>query len=136
MEKENKKQELEKKIIEFSILDSRIKELEQNLTLLEKQIAELQSCLLSLDELKNIKKDTEMLSPISPGVFTKSKLVNNSEVIVDIGAKVLCKKTVNGAKEIIQNKLNQALEIHDKLVKEITKLVQEVSKFEKEIREK
>lgn len=127
---------LEKKIIEFDILYSRIREMEQNLDLLEKQMNELQTCKISLDELKKTKKDTEMLSMISPGVFAKSKLIDNSKVIIDIGAKVLCKKNVDEAKDIIENKLKQALEVHNKLVKEINKLVQTVNKLEKEIGEK
>ncbi|UZE93653.1 MAG: prefoldin subunit alpha [Candidatus Pacearchaeota archaeon] len=134
MDKENK--EFEKKIIEFNILDARIRELEQNIVLLEKQITEIQNCQLSLDELKNTKEGTETFSSISPGILVKSKLLDNSEVMMDVGAKIFCKKSVDGAKEIIQKRLDQALEIHKKLSEEITLLLQEITKLEKEIREK
>ena len=126
---------IEEKIIGINALDSRIKELEQNLALLEKQIAELQSCQLALDELKNIKKETEMFSSISPGVFVKSKLLDNSHVIIDVGAKVFCKKNINDAKEIIQPKLNSALEIYNKMIQEINILAQNIISLEKDIKD-
>ncbi len=131
-----KEKELEKDVIELNILDSRIKELEQSLTLLEKQIAELQSCQLSLDELKNMKKNTKMLSSISPGVFVESNLTDNSKVIIEVGAKVFCKKTIDDAKKIIQKKINQVSDVYDKLIKEIDKLVHEIRKLEEKIKEK
>ena len=128
------KEELERKILEFNLIDTKIKELDQNLALLEKQITELQTCQISLDELKNAKKDTEMLSPLGSGIFTKTKLLDNSNVIIDIGAKILCKKNLDDAKKIVQNKLDQALEIREKLINEINILIQKVAEIEKEIR--
>ena len=131
-EKENL--EFNKKILEFNILDSRIRELEQNLALLEKQISELQICQISLDEVKNSKKESEVLASLSPGIFVKTNLANNSEVIIDIGSKILCKKKIDEAKKIIENKLNKALEIHDRLISEITIIAQNLGNLEKEIR--
>ncbi len=128
------KEELERKILEFNLIDTKIKELDQNLALLEKQINELQICQVSLDELKNTKKDTEMLSPLGSGIFTKTKLLDNSKVIIDIGAKILCKKNLDDAKKIIQNKLDQALDIREKLINEINVLIQKISEIEKGIR--
>lgn len=136
MKKENETVlEIEKKIIEFNAIDAKIKELDQNLALLEKQINELQLCNLALDEIKKMKKDTEMLSSISPGVFTKSKLLDNSEVIIDIGSKVLCKKKIEDAKKIIQTKLDQSIEVRDRLINELNILIQSITRLEKEIRE-
>ena len=133
MEKEKIDQEFQKKILEFNLLDARIRELEQNLALLEKQIAELQTCQISLDEIKNSKKDSEILAPVSSGIFIKGKLENNSEVLIDIGSKTLCRKNVDEAKKIIQSKLDKALEVHEKLINEVNKVAQNLANLEKQI---
>lgn len=129
-------QELEQKIAEFNILDGRLQELEQSFQLLEKQIAELQSCQFSLDELKSTKEGTEMLAPISPGVFVKAKLSNSEDVILDLGARVFCKKSSEKAKEIIQKKLEQVLDIRARIAAEINILMQHLRKLEQELSEK
>jgi len=133
-EKTKIKENLGKKIIELNLLDSKIKELDQNLAILEKQISELQACQLSLDELKNTKKDSEMLAPIIPGIFAKTKLLNNSELLVDIGAKTLVKKNIDETKKIIQKKIDQSTDVHEKLIAEINLIAQNMNKLEKEIR--
>ncbi len=132
---ENKRRSMEKKIVEFNLLDSRIKEVEQSLVILEKQIAELQACQLSLEELKEVKKNSGMLAPIGPGIFVEAKLEENSKVLIDVGSKTLCKKSLEDAKKIIQSKLDQALEVHTRLVNEINALLQSISQLEKNIRE-
>jgi len=133
-EKTKIKENLGKKIIELNLLDSKIKELDQNLAILEKQISELQACQLSLDELKNTKKDSEMLAPIIPGIFAKTKPLNNSELLVDIGAKTLVKKNIDETKKIIQKKIDQSTDVHEKLIAEINLIAQNMNKLEKEIR--
>ena len=131
MENKNK---LGKKIIELNILNSRIKELEQNLTLLEKQISELQASQLYLDELKNIKKNSEILVPIIPGIFTRAKLLDNSELIVNIGARSLAKKSIDETKELLQKKLNQSIDLHEKLISEINLASTNINKLEEDLK--
>ena len=126
-------QDIQKKVIEFNVLDTRLQELEQGLALLKKQIAELESCKLSLDEVKKIKKDTSILSPLSSGVFVKSKLEDNKEVIIDLGSRVMCTKSNEEAKKIIQEKLDQVVNVHNNVSNEINALVQNIIKLEKEI---
>jgi len=46
----------------------------------------------------------------------------------------LCKKNLDDAKKIIQNKLDQALDIREKLINEINVLIQKISEIEKGIR--
>jgi len=125
--------ELEKKALEFNVLDARLKELEQNLALLEKQISELQSCTFAIDEFKNSKQGKEVLVPLSPGVFVEGKLKDNKQLLVDIGAKILCKKDADEAKKIIENKINQAIEIHQRLVAEINATSQTLNQLAQEI---
>ncbi len=135
-QQKNEKKELEQKVLELGALDNKFRELEQQLNMLEKQISELQSCQISFDELKNITPGTELLAPISQGVFVKTKLLDNSKIIINTGAKVFCKKSIEEAKEFMQSKINQVNEIHNRLVNEINVLAKNISSIEQELRAK
>lgn len=102
-----------------NISEERLRELEKGVEFVEKQISELQTCSLAFDELKNSKEGTDMLAQISPGVFINSKLMNTKEVFLDVGAKVFCKKKIEEAKKIIQEKLDKAIETREELINEI-----------------
>jgi len=123
----------EKMALQLGMLNSKLKELEQQIMLLEKQVNELQVCQLAIDELKNIKPDKEMLAPISPGVFVKAKIVENKEITIDCGAKVFCKKSLDEATEFIQQRLDQAIDLHKKLMEEINSVIDSMGVLEKEL---
>lgn len=127
--------ELQKKAFQITALDGRLQELRQQLELLERQISELQTTLIVLDEIKKIELENEILAPISPGVFVKANLKENKNVIINIGAKVFCKKSIEEAKKLIQQKLDQSLDIYNKIAIETNLIVENLTSLEKEFRE-
>jgi len=127
---------VEKEVIKLSLLDGRLQELEQQIVLLEKQVNELELCKLALEELKKTKKDSEMLVPLSSGVFVKARLADNEEVIINIGAKIFCKKNLAEAKEFIQKKLDEVMGIYNKIISEMNSIVEAIRFLEKEILKK
>ena len=127
---------VQKEVLQINLLDGKLHELEQQMALLEKQINELQLCQLALDEIKNVKPETEMFAAISPGVFVKTKLKNNDEFVVNTGAKIFCKKNSKETKEFMQKKLDEAVEIYNKLALEMNSIVETMQLLEKEILKK
>ncbi len=130
------KEQLQKDIMQINLLDGKLQELEQQMALLEKQINELQVCGLALEDIKNIKPETEMLAAVSPGVFVKTKLKDNKEIFINTGAKIFCKKNTEDAKEFIQTKLNIALDVYNKLSSEVNSIVETMNSLEQELRAK
>lgn len=133
---EQEKQEQIQKTLELNALDLRLRELEQSLILLERQISELQLCQLSLDELENVKKGTEMMAPLGSGIFVKANLAENKEILLDIGAKALCKKSTQETKEVLKQKLEKAIDVHARLATEMQNLAQNIVGLEQRLREK
>lgn len=132
---EDKQKEFEQKAYRFSALDSRLHELEQGLNLIERQINELQSAQIALDELAKAKSDTDILAPLGPGTFVNASLGNNKEVLVDMGARVLCKKGIGEAKQIMQRRVDKAILVHENLTDELQKIVQEMTAMEEGLRQ-
>ena len=133
--KENKQREFEQKAYRFSVLDSRLHELEQGLSLIERQINELQASQVAIDELVKAKPNTGMLAPLGPGTFINASIESTKEILIDLGAKVLCKKTPEEAKQIMQQRINQAILVHENLTCELQKIVQEMTGMEEELRQ-
>ncbi|MCX8194349.1 MAG: prefoldin subunit alpha [Candidatus Pacearchaeota archaeon] len=128
------KEELQKKALQITALDSRLQELKQHLELLEKQINELQATLMALDEIKKTELESEMLAPISPGVFVKASFKENKDIIINIGAKIFCKKNVEEAKKFIQQKLDKSLDVYNKIAIETNFIIENLASLEKEFR--
>lgn len=131
----NEQKEFEQKAYRFSALDSRLHELEQGLALIERQINELQSSQIALDDLAKAKSSTEILAPLGPGTFVNASLGNTKEVLIDMGANVLCKKNISEAKHIMQQRIDKALLVHKNLANELQRIVQEMTIMEEELRQ-
>lgn len=129
-------QEQIQKTLELNALDSRLKEFEQSLVLLERQITELHSCQFSLDELENIKTGNEMMAPLGSGIFVKANLAENKNVLLDVGAKTFCKKSTKEAKEVIKQKLEKALDVRNRLATEMENLAQNIMQLERQLKAK
>ena len=127
------KKEMEKKLVELSVLDSRMRELEQALTLVEKNIAELQQSKQTLEEIKKLKKGNEMLSLVGFGIFAKTGLLDNEKVLINVGSNVVCKKSIDEARKLIEKKLEQALSIYSQLFSEIERINEAIQKIESEL---
>jgi prefoldin alpha subunit len=130
----HEQKDLEQKAYQFSALDARLRELEQGLTLIERQINELQACHSALDKLAGSKPGVEMLAPLGPGIFANAILGNNKDVLIDMGAKMLCKKSIAEAKQILKQRIDKAMIVHESLSNELQRIVQEMTKMEEELR--
>ena len=119
--------EQEQRMLQAQFLEAKLKELEEQLMMIERQINELQVCSIAIDDLKNVKIDSEMLVPINPGVFIRARLSNNEDIIINTGAKVFAKKNSKEAKDFIQEKLDKAIEIHNNIMEQINAIVESVN---------
>lgn len=128
--------QVQKEVLQINLLDGKLHELEQQMAMLEKQINELQLCQLALDEIKSIKPDTEMFAAISPGVFVKTKLKDNDKFLINTGAKIFCKKNLKDTREFVQKKLDEALEVYNKLGSDMNSIIETMQLLEKEILKK
>lgn len=129
-----KRQEIESKILEIRILESQIAKLEQQMALLDQQIIELQSLQADLDAIKKVKQQ-DILAPLGRDVFIRSKLEPVDSVLLNVGAKVMVKKDIAGAKATLEKQRQRFLEVKGVINKEIDKIVERIMEIEKEVRE-
>lgn len=107
---EEKAKMMQAKYIEYQMIEQQLKQMQEQMEKFEQQIAEIQTIAEQLDELKNAKVGSETLVPIANGIFVKGKLLETDDVVVNVGAGVAVKKSVEDTKKLLHE---QAAEIQN-----------------------
>ena len=100
-------EQIQQKYIELQLLDQQIKQIQEQMMALDTQILEMQKLTESLDEIKKIKKGSEIFVPLGSGIFVKANLQDTKEVLMNVGSDVSVKKTIPDSKEVIKNQIEQ-----------------------------
>jgi prefoldin alpha subunit len=115
----------QEKLIRMSILEQDAKQIEQQMQMVEQQVMELQILSLNLDELEKAKEKDEMLSSIGKNIFVKTSLLSK-DLLVNVGAKTVVKKTVAETKEVVSKDLNNLISARNNLARELERVIKEL----------
>jgi len=126
--------ELESKILEIRLFESQIAKLEQQMALLDQQIIELQSLQADLDAIKNV-KNQDILAPLGRDVLIRAKLESVDSVLLNVGARVIVKKDIEGAKATLEKQKQSFLEARSDINKGMDNIIERIMQIEKEIKE-
>ena len=117
------------KMVELSILDQQLKQLEQKAIELEKNVYELQLSSLALEDLQG-KKGSEVMIPLAGGIFVRGKIEDAEKVIVHVGNKILAKKTLDQAKKIVEKQIDKLSKERLKIDKEMNKMIAKMTSLQ------
>lgn len=129
------KQELQEKYIELQILDQTIKQIQQQLSILDQQLFELQRLNENLEEISKVNLNSDILTPLGAGVFIKTQLKENQEVFMNVGSNVITKKTIAETKKIIEEELQKIKITILQMEQEITQATINATNIQQEIKE-
>jgi prefoldin alpha subunit len=99
-------QDWQQKYTEFQQLQQQIEQVSQQLQLMSEQAAEIDNTKDALLELEQADEGSEMLAQIANGIFVKSKLLNKSTLVVNVGANVTVEKTIPQMIELFDRQKN------------------------------
>ena len=132
-----KKEDLQKKLIEFQILDANFKLLQERAEILNKKLEELQKTGVAIEELKNMKPDKALI-PLGSGNFVYGNIENSEEIIVGVGSGVAIKKkreealkNLDDRTKDIEKDMNDLLKQSSAFVIQLEKVQQEIEKLQK-----
>jgi len=125
----------QRQYVEFQLVDQQIKQLQQQLLILEQQAGELTNLSNNLEDLKKVKPKTKSFSNLGPGVFVESTLEDTKHVLMDIGAEVRVKKTIPDAQKIINKQTEEIAKVTKNVEEQIQKLIVHAQKIQKELQE-
>jgi prefoldin alpha subunit len=119
-------QELQQeKLIRLSMLEQDAKQLEQQLVMIEQNIMELQILMASLNDIEKANTRDEMLSQIGKNIFIRTELLSK-DLLVNVGAKVIVKKSIPETKKLIENDIAKLSELKENLAREFQRIVAEM----------
>ncbi len=126
-------QEVKGKYMELQMLEQQMKQVQKQIQMIENQSIELTIAHQALESLKNIKPGTEILVPISNGVFIKAELKDNQELIVNIGSNITANKDAESAKGLIKEQIDEMKTVQEHMALELERLGRNAASIEKEL---
>jgi prefoldin alpha subunit len=97
----------QEKYFELQMLDQQMKQLQQHAQQVDEKIQELQQLIEHLHSLEHVKDDTEILAPISAGIFAKANIQNTKKLLVNVGTGINVEKDIPSIIEIIKDQIKQ-----------------------------
>jgi len=116
------------------MLDQQIRNIQKQLQLVENQIIELVITRQGLDELGEVKVNSETLAPLASGIFIKADIKDKDNLIVNVGSNVAVEKTREEVKELINKQLEEVKKVQNELLFQLQSLSIEAQKIEKDLK--
>ena len=116
------KEELQKLYLEYKAVEQQTKQIEEQLATVEAQLGEADNIKSSLDDVKNIKQGSDILVPVSSGIFVKAKITDSDKVIVNVGSDIMVGKTLDGAKKLMDQQKKEIENVRDSMVRVLYEL--------------
>ena len=120
MEKDS--QELQQKYMEMQILSQQMQQIQQQMKMIENQLAEVATTKEALNDLKETKTGSEILAPVSNGIFLKGTLSDNQKLSINVGSGVVVEKTIPDVIKIIEEQETEIKKAYDQLTEKIETL--------------
>ncbi|MCH8329138.1 MAG: prefoldin subunit alpha [Nanoarchaeota archaeon] len=124
---------LQKLYLEFQMLDQHIKQLEKQSAVLNNQLMELMATNQSLDDMKKTDQKTEILVPLSSGIYAKAELKDNKSFIVNVGANTALVKDISSTKKMIEDQIDELKKLQEALVNQLQTQTLKAASMEQEI---
>ncbi|MBU0614768.1 MAG: prefoldin subunit alpha [Nanoarchaeota archaeon] len=127
------KEDIKEKYMEYKMLAQQIQELQKQVENMTEQQAEVKGMIQGLDDLKKTKQGTEILFPISSGIFTKATIKDPNELLVNVGSNVVVSKDVESAKKLLEDNIEEIKNTQAHLLAQVEIFAEKAVKLEKEI---
>jgi prefoldin alpha subunit len=100
-------EELRKLSVELRFLEQTAETLQQRVSMVNAAMTDLAYASMTLEGIEQEKEDAELLVPIGGSSYVKAKLANPDKVVVGLGAGVSVEKTLQEAKTIVKERLDE-----------------------------
>jgi len=127
-------EELQALFGEFQELNQGLQQIEKQLSLIANQVVELTVSKQYLEDLHKVKEGTPILVPISNGIYAKASLLDNEQLIVNIGANTMLPKTKSEAQSLIDSQITELREMQAALSEEMKENAEKAVALENEMR--
>ena len=121
--------ELQEKFVLYQFLNQRLEEIKQHATIIQHRMMEIETSKIALTEMKTAKSESEILVPLGSGIYAFGRNSSSQKVLVDLGAGIIAKKTIDEATDFMEKKkkeIEDAVQILQSEANAITSKLQEI----------
>lgn len=129
----NQKEDLQKKYLELQEMEQQIKAYQENLMVLNQQLADILSLVDNIESLEKTKSDTKAYSAVGSGVFVESTIKDANHLLVNVGAGALVKKGVKEARETLLKQAEDLKSMHGRVENEMRGIILNAQKLQSEM---
>ena len=122
------------KLIEFQMMHQQMKQIQKHLELMEEGLGELISAQESLKEIGTLKEGTQILLPLTNGVFAKAQLADQNMFLVNVGAGVVVGKTLEQVRKLLEDQAEEMAKQQHELAETLENLSTKASELQEELR--
>lgn len=127
-------EQLQRKAAEIQWLKGQAGQLEQEITLVQRGMEELEASKQALDAFNDVAAGS--LFPLGSGIFAKAKLTESERVLVDVGGRVMvdmpvadAKATLERRKALIQKNADELRAAYEDTMRRLSALNQEAEEM-------
>ncbi len=118
------------KDVELKMLDSQARAVSEQLERVDSSILEIEYLKNSLDELKSVKENSEILAPMSNGIFVKAHVHAVDKLLVNVGGNVIVEKSIEETKELLDEQAKEMMTARDTLIGQMQKIEDRLMELE------
>jgi len=127
------KEELQNKYMQYQMIDQQMKQIQQQVQVIEKQLVDLAVTRQAMDDLEKTNVGSEILVPVSNGIFTKAELKDNKKLILNVGSNTAVEKSIPETKKLIDNQFKEIKKVQKDLMKDLQNLAVQAQIIEKDL---
>lgn len=113
--------------------EAQAEQVQMQIDLLNQTIAATRIAGETVEHLKNLQNGDEILLPLGDLAFIKAKVMDSSNVIVNIGASVTVEKPIEQAKEIFDQRVEDLTKAQMQLRQGLQQIIQKLQQLRNEI---
>lgn len=121
--------------VELRMLEGTAETIQSRINIVNSALTELSISNMTLEGIEKEKQNSSLLVPIGGGSYIKAKLESADTVIVGIGAGVATERTINEAKENIEQRIADVEKTRAALQQQLTQVIQRLQEGREELQE-
>jgi len=129
------KEKLQEKYVLYQLLNQNLEGLKQQMQLVEQQFIEVKTTMLSIEDLKKMGKKNEIFLPIGSGCYGKGNIMENNEILVNVGAGIFIDKKAAAAKSFLEKRVEELEKASDEIQAQMERIAKQMNELGFEIQE-
>ncbi|MBU1136685.1 MAG: prefoldin subunit alpha [Nanoarchaeota archaeon] len=105
-----KENDMQQKYVELQMIESQLKQLQQQFASIDQQVNALKKIDEDLSEFEKVKEDSKMFFSLGPGIFAEGT-INSKDLLLNVGSSISVKKSIPETKTLISTQVKELDEL-------------------------